>query len=59
MPGLASLFGVAILFDAWAIKRKRETISAACLRTQTTPFGAWSFRLFWAVLSVHLLRRKR
>lgn len=58
MGGLVAIFGVVIAWDAYAVKRERETISSACRRTLTASrTRRVAFIAGWTALAWHLVRR--
>lgn len=58
MIGLSALIGVVVAWDAYAVKRKRETISSACRRTfACTPYRRAAFLALWWGLGRHLVGR--
>lgn len=57
MIGLSALVGVTILWDVYAVKKRRETISSACRRTLTsTPYRRAAFAFAWWGLGRHLAK---
>ena len=53
--GWAAIAAVVIGYDAWAIARKKQTLSSAFWHTQQNPIGKIAVLLGWGSLTWHLV----
>lgn len=59
MPGALALLVGALAYDVWAIRRRRETISAGVRRARRWPLGHTVTLGGWLYLTHHLFTDPR
>lgn len=53
--GWATIGGVVVAYDVWALRKEQETLSACWRRLQLTPAGKVALPVVWLGLTWHLL----